>query len=120
MQRAELPEELLAAIGTGTGSGSGTRMSGVGAVPVSTTLSAPPVAISIEDAERAAIVGAVKSMHGNLTQAARALGVSRSTLYRKVERYHLESLVAGPGSASGSSARSVNASHRVGQDLGHD
>ena len=38
-------------------------------------------------------MSAVKNMHGNLTQAARVLGVSRSTLYRKVERYHLEAIV---------------------------
>ena len=48
---------------------------------------------SLEEAERLAIVRAVKHAHGNLTQAARALGVSRSTLYRKVERYQLEGLV---------------------------
>jgi len=32
-------------------------------------------------------------MHGNLAQAARTLGVSRSTLYRKVERYRLQDIV---------------------------
>ena len=74
VQCEELPEELLAAAGTGAGA------------------SAAIAATSLEEAERLAIVCAVKSMHGNLTQAARALGVSRSTLYRKVERYHLESL----------------------------
>ena len=63
-------------------------------------------ATSLEEAERLAIVRAVKSVHGNLAQAARALGVSRSTLYRKVERYHLESLarvgddIDGTGTAS--------------------
>ena len=36
---------------------------------------------------------AVQSVHGNLAQAARSLGISRSTLYRKVERYHLENIV---------------------------
>ena len=50
-------------------------------------------ATSLEDAERLAIVRAVKCAHGNLAQAARALGVSRSTLYRKVERYHLDDIV---------------------------
>ncbi len=47
---------------------------------------------SLEDAERLAIMRAMKSVHGNLAQAARALGISRSTLYRKVERYHLENI----------------------------
>ena len=75
VQCDELPEEVLAAAGTGAGA------------------SAASPATSLEEAERLAIVCAVKSMHGNLTQAARALGVSRSTLYRKVERYHLESLL---------------------------
>ena len=74
VQCDELPEEVLAAAGTGAGA------------------SAASPATSLEEAERLAIICAVKSMHGNLTKAARALGVSRSTLYRKVERYHLESL----------------------------
>jgi sigma-54 dependent transcriptional regulator, acetoin dehydrogenase operon transcriptional activator AcoR len=75
----ELPEELLVAVGS--------------SALVQTSVAAPLPAASIEEAERLAIVHAVKNMHGNLTQAARALGVSRSTLYRKVERYHLESFV---------------------------
>ena len=48
------------------------------------------IASSLEDAERLAIMRAMKSVHGNLAQAARALGISRSTLYRKVERYQIE------------------------------
>ena len=71
----ELPAELLAAAGA-----------------YSCVASAAP-ATSLEDSERLAIVRAVQSVHGNLAQAARALGISRSTLYRKVERYHLESIV---------------------------
>jgi len=43
--------------------------------------------------EQQAIAGAIQDSHGNLTLAARVLGVSRSTLYRKVERYHLEGIV---------------------------
>ncbi len=68
---AELPEELHATL-----------------PPVAAELALG--ATSLEEAERLAIVRAMKSMHGNLAQAARALGVSRSTLYRKVERYQLE------------------------------
>ncbi len=45
---------------------------------------------SLETTERAAIVAAVRMCHGNLTAAAKSLGVSRSTLYRKVERYRLQ------------------------------
>jgi sigma-54 dependent transcriptional regulator, acetoin dehydrogenase operon transcriptional activator AcoR len=75
----ELPEELLSAVG------SNALVAAVAAIQTP--------ASSIEEAERLAITFAVKNMHGNLTQAARALGVSRSTLYRKVERYHLEGIV---------------------------
>ena len=71
----ELPEELLAAAGG--------EPHAVGVAP----------ATSLEESERLAIVRAVQSVHGNLAQAARALGISRSTLYRKVERYHLENIV---------------------------
>lgn len=75
----ELPEELLLLAGNDIKSTAG--------------LIVPAPAASLEEAERLAIMFAVKKMHGNLTQAARALGVSRSTLYRKVERYHLENFV---------------------------
>jgi len=47
----------------------------------------------LEDFEHLAIKQALESSHGNLTQAARALGISRSTLYRKVQRYHLEAVI---------------------------
>ena len=54
-------------------------------------LSSQPIAViaegSLGTTERAAIVGAVQQCKGNLTAAARSLGVSRSTLYRKMERY---------------------------------
>jgi len=71
----ELPEEILCAGGSAVGA------------------AVQACGPSLEEAERQAIVRAVQNVHGNLTQAARALGVSRSTLYRKVERYHLESIV---------------------------
>ena len=44
---------------------------------------------SLEEAEHAAIIQAVRACKGNLTAAARSLGVSRSTLYRKLERYRV-------------------------------
>ena len=50
-------------------------------------------ATSLEETERAAIARAVHGAHGNLAQAARSLGVSRSTLYRKLEIYQLEGIV---------------------------
>ena len=40
-------------------------------------------------AERAALVDALNRAKGNLSDAARAMGVARSTLYRMLERYHL-------------------------------
>ena len=52
---------------------------------------------SLEAAERIAIARAVHNTHGNLAQAARALGVSRSTLYRKIEFYRLEGIVKSAG-----------------------
>ena len=54
---------------------------------------APPnaeVPASLEASERAAIAQAVRLHQGNLTAAAKSLLVSRSTLYRKLERYRLE------------------------------
>lgn len=72
---SELPEELLASTDQ----------------PRAVAQDAPVT--SLEEGERLAIVRAIKDCQGNLAKAARALGVSRSTLYRKVERYCLEDLV---------------------------
>jgi transcriptional regulator with PAS, ATPase and Fis domain len=72
----ELPAELLDETGT----------IGV-AEPV------PLQSASLEETERVAIARAVHGAHGNLAQAARSLGVSRSTLYRKLELYQLEGIV---------------------------
>jgi transcriptional regulator of acetoin/glycerol metabolism len=46
-------------------------------------------AASLEDAERAAILQTTQACHGNLAEAARFLRISRSTRYRKMERYGL-------------------------------
>jgi DNA-binding NtrC family response regulator len=46
---------------------------------------------SLEEMERAAIERAVALFEGNLSDAARQLGIGRSTLYRKLEQYGLRS-----------------------------
>jgi DNA-binding NtrC family response regulator len=76
----ELPAELLDETGT----------AGV----------APPVhkqSGSLEETDRLAIARAVQDAHGNLAQAARSLGVSRSTLYRKLELYQLDAIAKTTG-----------------------
>ncbi len=57
------------------------------AVPAQPGAPVPDTPATLEAAERAAVVQTVRLHHGNLTAAARALGVSRSTLYRKLGRY---------------------------------
>jgi DNA-binding NtrC family response regulator len=51
---------------------------------------APPDSRSpLEDAERAAIAGALEETGGNVAQTARRLGISKATLYRKMSAYAL-------------------------------
>jgi DNA-binding NtrC family response regulator len=57
--------------------------------PVPAIASPAPVT-SLESLEHKAIEAAIASHSGNLTNAARALGISRTTLYRKMEQYGLE------------------------------
>jgi transcriptional regulator of acetoin/glycerol metabolism len=104
---SELPAEIFLAVDSGAES------------------EATVPATSLEEAERLAIVAAVKNVHGNLTQAARALGISRSTLYRKIERFHLESFVRLGEDIDGSQVKSrvqldgywFNADHFAGDYL---
>ena len=48
-----------------------------------------PQSLNIEEMEKQAIQAAIQKSGGNLTQAAKELGMGRSTLYRKIERYKL-------------------------------
>ncbi|GAN78199.1 sigma-54-dependent Fis family transcriptional regulator [Acidisphaera rubrifaciens] len=64
-----------------------------------------PAATSLEEAECAAIIQAVQQHHGNFAEAARALGIARSTLYRKAERYGINLVGAARGWGSGRMAR---------------
>ena len=45
---------------------------------------------TIEEMESKAIEGAIFQFRGNLTEAAKALGIGRATLYRKVKQYQID------------------------------
>jgi transcriptional regulator of acetoin/glycerol metabolism len=45
--------------------------------------------LTVEDAEKALIIRALKDCNGNRTQAAEKIGMSRRTLHRKLHTYNL-------------------------------
>lgn len=49
---------------------------------------------TMDEMESKAIEAAIMQFRGNLTEAARALGIGRATLYRKVKQYHIDPSVA--------------------------
>jgi DNA-binding NtrC family response regulator len=61
------------------------------ALDESTTASSttPPPVQSLAAQERAAVMAAMAEAEGNLSAAARALGLSRAALYRRLEKYGL-------------------------------
>jgi DNA-binding NtrC family response regulator len=48
----------------------------------------------MEELEAKAIENAIAQYKGNLTEAAKALGIGRATLYRKVKQYHIDPTAA--------------------------
>ena len=44
---------------------------------------------NLDDIERTVIVKVLKQNQGNITQAARELGLTRTSLYRRMEKYDL-------------------------------
>lgn len=62
-------------------------------MPTATAASAP-VGVkrvqTINELESEAIENAIHSFNGNLTEAAKALGIGRATLYRKVKQYNID------------------------------
>jgi transcriptional regulator with PAS, ATPase and Fis domain len=56
----------------------------------STTVS-PGAGTTLEEMERSLIINALRRHGGNRDEAARELGIHRSTLYRKIRRYRIES-----------------------------
>lgn len=55
--------------------------------PVADTL--PLKNLSLEETEKTLIATALKSHRGNISEAARELGIGRQTLYRKIEKYQI-------------------------------
>ncbi|WP_434665561.1 sigma-54-dependent Fis family transcriptional regulator [Paraburkholderia sp. A3BS-1L] len=53
-------------------------------LPISTSTSIPASFGRLDEMERQAILGAIANAHGNISMAARTLGISRSTLYVKL------------------------------------
>ncbi len=58
------------------------------------TQHADVVVQKMDDLEASAIESAINQYKGNLTEAAKALGIGRATLYRKVKQYHIDPSVA--------------------------
>jgi len=56
-----------------------------------------PVTGSLREIERAAIDGALARNGGNVTRAARELGVGRATLHRRLRAYRLIGPPEAPG-----------------------
>lgn len=46
-----------------------------------------PAVIPLADLEREAILGAIRALHGDKLQAAKLLGIGKTTLYRKLKEY---------------------------------
>jgi two-component system response regulator HydG len=46
-----------------------------------------PLVSTLADLERQAILGAIRILHGDKLQAAKLLGIGKTTLYRKLKEY---------------------------------
>ena len=49
----------------------------------------PTTVLPLAEVERKAVIHALKVSANNVTEAARALGLNRATLYRKLKKYDL-------------------------------
>lgn len=59
-------------------------------LPFPTATAADSKVQRMEDIEAHAIESAIHQYKGNLTEAAKALGIGRATLYRKVKQYQID------------------------------
>jgi DNA-binding NtrC family response regulator len=69
--------------------GESIRMNDLGLRPISDNGSGSIEDLNLEEVERLLIQKALARYNGNVSQAAKALGLSRSALYRRLERYRL-------------------------------
>jgi transcriptional regulator of acetoin/glycerol metabolism len=60
-----------------------------GAAPPPASAAPPVEDMTLEEMEKALIQKALARCNGNVSQAAQALGLSRSALYRRLEKYGL-------------------------------
>ena len=65
------------------------KASDLGIRPPSDDSGAPLEGMNLDEVERLLIQKALSRYNGNVSQAAKALGLSRSALYRRLERYRL-------------------------------
>lgn len=82
----DLPEDILAPENAGSETHADVDGPGNAEAPNIPTSSEP---CQLEDAERRTIVSALETYQGNVSMAAKCLGISRTTLYRKMKHYGL-------------------------------
>ena len=58
--------------------------------PLNTNSKLDPALMTLEEIERNTIVNALESHNGNILQTARALGLSRTALYRRMEKFQIK------------------------------
>lgn len=80
--------DLLAALETGRAEAC-TRVVEPADLPADIRASTGPTPLRLHESEKTAILNAVAAADGNLSRAARRLGIARSTLYLKLDQYGL-------------------------------
>ncbi len=93
MDNAFFRQQLLngvPSLATGTAPLNTEYTGNVVAFPTPSANSAISPVQKMEEIEAHAIENAIAQYKGNLTEAAKALGIGRATLYRKVKQYHID------------------------------
>ncbi len=92
LENAFFRQQLVAGV-PALASGTSPLNSDIGGANVIQFPTHTPTATSVqkmEELEAQAIENAIVQYKGNLTEAAKALGIGRATLYRKVKQYHID------------------------------
>lgn len=77
-------------LSAGLTNGSTTLTSSNNVLPFPSATTVDSKVQKMDDIEAKAIENAIAQYKGNLTEAAKALGIGRATLYRKVKQYHID------------------------------